>query len=289
MEDKKMRKKVLAVFTLAILLAFSMTQAAWASGGYASLTLYADLGTGRDGKVDFSAVKIQKTTVTLCRDLPTTEDGQYIHNKYEQMVNLIILRRGSSARISSGLIEVGSSSPYLTFANAQFYGGAYHFVDGDSDSAKLYAGKVDDNFASRDAFMTAGVDDEGNPFLIVLEDDGSPKISIILNGKYLSVPQRPYTANDTTMVPMRAIFEALGAAVDYDAASQKITATKGDTVIELVLGEKTAKKNGESIALDAAAVTKNDNTMVPLRFVAEALQAQVDWDGSTQTITITME
>lgn len=114
-------------------------------------------------------------------------------------------------------------------------------------------------------------------------------IKIMLNGKPLSFSQAPYMANDTTMVPMRAIFEALGAAVEYDADSQKITATKGDIVIELVLGEKAAKKNGEGIALDAPAVTKNGNTMVPLRFVAEALQAQVDWDGVTQTISITLE
>jgi len=120
-------------------------------------------------------------------------------------------------------------------------------------------------------------------------DNTSTGISIMLNGSPLSFSQSPYIADNTTMVPMRVIFEALGAAVDYDAASQKITATKGDTVIELVLGEKTAKKNEESIALDAAAVTTNDNTMVPLRFVAEALQAQVDWGGAMQTITITME
>lgn len=283
-----MKKKVVAVLTLTILLVFGMTQIAWAAGGYASLTFTADIGTGIPGKADFSAVKMEKKTLTLCRDLPTLEEGIYIHNQYTQTVNLITLRRGSTVRISSGLAEVGNSSLYIPWGNVQFYGGAYHFVDGDRDSAKLYGGKVDDNFASRAAFF-AGMDGDGNPYIIVLEDDGSPKITIMLNGRYLQVPQAPYTANDTTMVSMRAIFEALGADVSYDAASQKITATKGDIVIELVIGEKTAKKNGESIALDAAAVTKNGNTMVPLRFVAEALQAQVDWDGATQTISITLE
>lgn len=112
-------------------------------------------------------------------------------------------------------------------------------------------------------------------------------IAVILNGSQLSFTQAPYVANDVTLVPMRAIFEALNADVNFDAASQKITATKGDTVIELVLGQKAALKNGQTINLDVAADTKNGSTMVPLRFVAEALQASVDWDNSSRTITIT--
>jgi len=113
-------------------------------------------------------------------------------------------------------------------------------------------------------------------------------IKIMLNGSSLSFSEAPYMANGTTMVPMRIIFEALKAEVNYDAASQKITATKGDTVIELTLGQKSAKKNGQSISLDVAAVTRNGNTMVPLRFVAEALNATVDWDNASQTVSITL-
>ena len=128
-----------------------------------------------------------------------------------------------------------------------------------------------------------------NATIHFVDKQSNNQISIVINGKRLNFSQAPYMANNTTMVPMRVIFEALGADVNYDSASQKITATKGDTVIELVLGQKTAKKNGESIALDAAAVTKNGNTMVPLRFVAEALQAQVNWDGATQTVSISSE
>lgn len=113
-------------------------------------------------------------------------------------------------------------------------------------------------------------------------------IKIMLNGSLLAFTETPYVANGTTMVPMRVIFEALKAEVNYDSATQKITATKGDTVVELVLGQKSAKKNAQTINLDVAAVTRNGNTMVPLRFVAEALNAQVDWDNATQTVVITL-
>jgi len=112
-------------------------------------------------------------------------------------------------------------------------------------------------------------------------------ISVYLNGSQLSFSQTPYVADGVTLVPMRVIFEALGAEVNYDASSQKITANKNGTVIELVIGKKTAKINGQSVNLDAAAVTKNGSTMVPLRFVAEASQADVDWDNSTRSVKIT--
>lgn len=117
----------------------------------------------------------------------------------------------------------------------------------------------------------------------------SSNIKIMLNNSPLAFNEAPYMANGTTMVPMRVIFEALQAEINYDSASQKITATKGDTVIELVLGQKSAKKNGQTINLDVAAVTRNGNTMVPLRFVAEALNAQVDWDNANQTVSITLD
>ena len=97
----------------------------------------------------------------------------------------------------------------------------------------------------------------------------------------------PYIENGTTRVPMRAIFEGLGAAVDYDGATKTVTAQKGDTKIELVIGSDNALVNGKENKLLVPAEIKNSRTMVPLRFVSEALGAQVDWDGDTKTITIT--
>ncbi len=135
-------------------------------------------------------------------------------------------------------------------------------------------------------FMPSELEDANIHFNSSKEDNitklpGSQSISqITLTG----LPMK----NGTTIAPMRMIFEALEAEVNYDAATQKITATKGDIVIELVIGQKTAKKNGQTINLDVPAVTQYGSTMVPLRFVAEALNAQVDWDNATQTVIITL-
>ena len=114
-------------------------------------------------------------------------------------------------------------------------------------------------------------------------------ISVILNGNELSFDQPPYIENGTTMVPMRAIFEALGASVDYDAETKTITANKGSTIIELTTGASTAKVNGREKTLASPVANKNGTTMVPLRLVSEALGAEVSWDGESKVVTINLE
>lgn len=88
------------------------------------------------------------------------------------------------------------------------------------------------------------------------------------------------------MVPMRGVFEALKAEVKWDGATQTVTATKGNTTIKLTIGNNYAYVNGKKVALAAEAIIVNGSTMVPLRFVAEALGAKVAWDGATKTAII---
>jgi len=113
---------------------------------------------------------------------------------------------------------------------------------------------------------------------------GSP--SIELDGNKLTLDTPPIIDNGRTLVPMRAIFEALGAGVEWDGATSTVTASVGDTEIQLVIGGK-AFKNGTAVNLDVPAKLYEGRTMVPLRFVSESLGAKVDWDSSTQTIIIT--
>lgn len=114
-------------------------------------------------------------------------------------------------------------------------------------------------------------------------------ISVLLNGNEINFETYPYIENGVTMVPIRAIFEALGAEVYYDAETKTIMASKGNTVVELVTGSENALINGERKELSAPIINKNGSTMVPLRFVSEALGAQVNWDTETKTITIKSE
>ncbi|MCD8214749.1 MAG: copper amine oxidase N-terminal domain-containing protein [Clostridiales bacterium] len=114
----------------------------------------------------------------------------------------------------------------------------------------------------------------------------SQTIGIYLNGEALSFPQEPYIEDGTTMVPMRAIFEALGAEVLWDGALRTIDASKDGTNIVLTIDSTTAYINGEASELAKAPVIVEGSTMVPLRFVSEALGCEVSYEAETKSIYI---
>lgn len=93
--------------------------------------------------------------------------------------------------------------------------------------------------------------------------------------------------NDRTMVPLRAIFEALDATVEWDAATRTITGKKGDTTVVLVVDNTEMKVNDAVKTLDTPAQIVNDRTLVPARAISEALGADVQWDDATRTVVIT--
>lgn len=92
--------------------------------------------------------------------------------------------------------------------------------------------------------------------------------------------------NGRVMVPLRAIFESLGAEVDWDANTRTITGTKGDTIVTLVVNSPTATVNGKEIVLDVPPVIIDGRTLVPVRFVSESLGAEVEWDGNRRQVNI---
>ena len=96
----------------------------------------------------------------------------------------------------------------------------------------------------------------------------------------------PIQIGGTTLVPLRPIFEWLGAQVEFDAATGRITAVRNEHVVELTLGSATALVGGQQLTLTVAAQQRSGQTYVPLRFVAEAFGAQIKWDAATQTITL---
>ncbi|WP_422879851.1 copper amine oxidase N-terminal domain-containing protein [Neomoorella humiferrea] len=87
-----------------------------------------------------------------------------------------------------------------------------------------------------------------------------------------------------TLVPLRAIFEALGADVNWDAATQTVTGTKGATIVKLTIGSTIAYVSGQAVPLDVPGKILNGRTLVPLRFISESLGAEVVYDNSRITI-----
>ncbi|MBQ7501956.1 copper amine oxidase N-terminal domain-containing protein [bacterium] len=113
---------------------------------------------------------------------------------------------------------------------------------------------------------------------------GNQEVNVIVDGNKLSKPG--VMLNGATMVPMRAIFEALGAEVKWDGATRSVKANKKSTEIRLTLGDPTAYINGEVKTLSVPAASIDGATMVPLRFIGEALGAEVKWDGATRTANV---
>lgn len=124
------------------------------------------------------------------------------------------------------------------------------------------------------------------PITAMADTEAADEIKVYVKGELLTLDQAPYIVNDSTMVPMRAIFEALDATVDYDGDTKTVTANKNAIEVKLSIGSDKAYVNNEETTLLAAAEIKNDRTMVPLRFVSEALGAQVTWIAETKTIDI---
>lgn len=120
-------------------------------------------------------------------------------------------------------------------------------------------------------------------------------ISVTVNGTLLETPIAPQIVNERTMLPMRAIFERLGAKVTWFSDEQIIIATKGDTFMTLKIGvpemsiQTIGSKENVAVSLDTAPFIDNNYTLVPVRAVAEALKAKVNWLQESRTVVITTE
>lgn len=109
----------------------------------------------------------------------------------------------------------------------------------------------------------------------------------IINGKTVENDVAPKIVNDRTMLPIRFIAEALGAKVEWFGDTSTVKITAEGIEISLTIGDNFAMVNGEKVELDSPSFVENDRTYLPIRFVAENLGANVEWDEDTQTVSIT--
>lgn len=112
----------------------------------------------------------------------------------------------------------------------------------------------------------------------------APAYHVLVNGQYVPLSQPPVERAGRVFVPLRGIFEKLGAGVAYDNGT--INATAGEKTVQVKIGSNQAIVSGQQTYLDAAPFVIGSTTMVPLRFVSEALGASVDYDSSTGAIDI---
>ena len=122
-------------------------------------------------------------------------------------------------------------------------------------------------------------------------------IKVILDGKTLEFDVQPQIRDERTLVPMRVIFEALGAEVEWEEETQTINARRSDTdlfYISMRVGDKTIHKESvkanlptsNDIELDVPPMIIDGRTLVPVRAVSECFGCKVEWDGESQTVIV---
>ncbi|ETT54127.1 copper amine oxidase domain-containing protein [Paenibacillus sp. FSL R7-269] len=111
-------------------------------------------------------------------------------------------------------------------------------------------------------------------------------ISIYLDGQQLQPETRPLNIGGTVLVPMRGLFEAQGAELSWNNASKTVTAVKGGTALTYTLGSSTALLNGKTTQLTVPGQLSQGYSMIPLRFVSEALGSEVSWEPASGSVLI---
>ncbi|RUT36452.1 trypsin-like serine protease [Paenibacillus zeisoli] len=109
-------------------------------------------------------------------------------------------------------------------------------------------------------------------------------INVYIDGVKLQFTSKPIQENGTTLVPLRTIFEGLGANVKWDAKTQTVKASKNGVNIEIKLGQKFALRNGTKITLTTKPRTINGVTYVPLRFIGESFGNTIEVKGQVINI-----
>lgn len=112
------------------------------------------------------------------------------------------------------------------------------------------------------------------------------EVTIVVNGQTQYFPQPAVIKDGRILVPLRGIFETLGAKVTWNEVTQTATGVKDKNKVIVQLGNKVAYVNDKEVELDVPAQTINGSIMVPLRFVSESFGASINWDSSTKTVYI---
>lgn len=137
-------------------------------------------------------------------------------------------------------------------------------------------------------FFFRNLKENVNARLSAYNEKYADRINVFFLDDLICFDVEPIIENGRTLVPFRAIFEAMGCAVYYavEDGKQIVSAKRADDVLMLTIGDDKMYFNGKEITLDVPAKIKDSRTLVPLRAVSEAFECQVDWYGDIRTILI---
>ena len=115
----------------------------------------------------------------------------------------------------------------------------------------------------------------------------NPSVAVVYNGNELVCDSPAIISDGRTLVPIRAITEAMGANVEWDQKTNTATISLGDDVVKIKTNSKNMTVNGKNVQLDVSAKIVKNRTLVPVRVISEFFKANVDWNQQTFTVNIT--
>ncbi len=114
------------------------------------------------------------------------------------------------------------------------------------------------------------------------------KVTLKINGKEMkNLTMPPIIINNLTLVPAREVFQEVGATVDWDKSTYKVTVNYNGKKVVLKIGDKNATINGSATTMSTPAKIINNKTMIPLRFVSTSIGLNVSWNASSRIAEVT--
>lgn len=229
------------------------------------------------------------TDAVICNEfLKLTRGGRFIQDSFNNTTELVY-RPATDGIVTDGVFEV------------VLYGHKYkehikkvtYFLDGgyvgmsDAIPFKTYIDATD--YSGNHTLKTVVEFSDGEVITeeAVINIMPSKDITVKLSGDIISFEQEPVNYNDRVMVPMRKIFEELGATVSWDGETRTVTGIGGGRTVKVTVGENKMYVNGEAYSLDTPPFILKGSTLVPVRAVSEGMGCKVDWDGVNNTVLIT--
>ncbi len=111
-------------------------------------------------------------------------------------------------------------------------------------------------------------------------------VRVFVDSDQVAFDQPPIIMGSRVLVPLRGIFEKMGATVDWTASTRTVEAARGNTLVVLKIGSRIARVNDRPVTLDVPAMVVRSRTLVPLRFISESLGANVEWREEARTVLI---
>ncbi|MEX0766377.1 MAG: copper amine oxidase N-terminal domain-containing protein [bacterium] len=115
---------------------------------------------------------------------------------------------------------------------------------------------------------------------------GQGAVRVFVDGEQVLFDQPPVVQGSRVLVPVRGVFEKMGATVEWHPSTRTVLAARTNTLVELKIGSRIARVNDRPVTLDVPATILRGRTLVPLRFISESLGASVEYREESRTVVI---